>query len=92
MLALLTRRRTAPSTPDTASGMQPERPDDLAIRFSTVGGSYVDVTGNPGYREDHYRWSCHGCKAYAQFPEKGSLYDMRVGANTHANECRAIPL
>jgi hypothetical protein len=97
MLALLTRRRNvtnlSPSVPVMeAKPSQPDRPDDLEIRFSTVGGSYVDVAGRTGFRGDHYRWFCHGCKAHSEFPEGSDLRSMRQAGNRHANECRAIPL
>ena len=97
MLALLTRRRNvtdaSPAVPVVETKpSQPDRPDDLEIRFSTVGGSFVDVTGHPGWKSDHYRWFCHGCQDRSNFPEQGGLRDMREGGNRHANACRAIPL
>ena len=97
MLGLLTRHRNVtdltPAVPVVeAKASQPDKPDDLEIRFSTVGGSYVDVAGRPGFRGDHYRWFCHGCKDRSEFPAQGDLRRMREAGNRHANECRAIPL
>lgn len=97
MLALLTRRRNvtdpSPTVPVVeAKSSQPERPDDLEIRFSTVGGSYVDVAGRTGFMDDHYWWFCYGCKDRSEFPAQGDLRRMREAGNRHANECRAIPL
>lgn len=94
MLAVLNRRRpsTAPAPAVEAAPSQPDRPDDLEIRFSTVGGSYVDVAGHTGWQSDHYRWLCHGCKDRSSFPEQSDLNSMRNRGNRHAGECRAIPL
>ncbi|MFD9285715.1 hypothetical protein ACFWD7_52620 [Streptomyces mirabilis] len=70
---------------------EPERPKGLQIRFITVGGSYVDVTG-AGHDSDKHRWDCHGCKDTSRFPEKDYLFSIREKANEHAGLCRAIPL
>ncbi|MEU9397782.1 hypothetical protein AB0D86_48415 [Streptomyces sp. NPDC048324] len=70
---------------------EPERPKNLQIRFVTIGGSFVDVTG-PGEHSERNRWKCHGCKATSQFPEADYLFSIREKANDHAAACRAIPL
>ncbi|MFD4860668.1 hypothetical protein [Streptomyces atratus] len=70
---------------------EPDRPKDLQIRFVTVGGSYVDVTG-PGCSSDKHRWDCCGCKDTSRFPEENYLWEIREGANEHAGICCAIPL
>lgn len=81
--------RTAPTT--TLAFTEPERPEDLQIRFITIGGSYVDVTG-PGHASAKHRWDCRGCKDTSRFPEEDSLWRVREKANEHAGFCRAIPL
>ncbi|MBV1957251.1 hypothetical protein KUG12_23390 [Streptomyces sp. BV333] len=69
---------------------EPERPKNLQIRFATIGGSFVDVTGlGENFKN---RWKCHGCKATSQFPEADYLFRIREKANDHAAACRAIPL
>ncbi|WP_030889875.1 hypothetical protein [Streptomyces sp. NRRL S-1868] len=69
---------------------EPERPKNLQIRFATIGGSFVDVTGlGENFKN---RWKCHGCKATSQFPEEDYLFSTREKANGHAAACRAIPL
>ncbi|MYX68455.1 hypothetical protein [Streptomyces sp. SID8373] len=70
---------------------EPDRPGDLLIRFITVGGSYVDVTG-PGEHFDTNRWNCHGCGASPQLVQGDFLFSIRLDANDHATACRAIPL
>ncbi|MQS35121.1 hypothetical protein [Streptomyces katsurahamanus] len=70
---------------------EPDRPTNLQIRFLTIGGSSVDVTG-PGHSSDKHRWDCHGCKDTSRYPEENHLWDIREKANTHAGLCRAIPL
>ena len=70
---------------------EPDRPSDLQIRFVTVGGSYVDVTG-PGRHSDQNRWDCHGCKDSSDRPERDYMFRIRPDANAHAAACRAIPL
>lgn len=69
---------------------EPDRPKNLLIRFITVGGSYVDVTG-PGH-SDKNRWDCHGCGDSSSRPEEDFLFYIRREANSHAASCRAIPL
>ncbi|NJP73448.1 hypothetical protein [Streptomyces sp. C1-2] len=69
---------------------EPERPKNLQIRFATIGGSFVDVTGHGEHFKN--RWKCHGCKATSQFPEEDYLFSIREKANDHAAACRAIPL
>ncbi|MEU5958804.1 hypothetical protein [Streptomyces sp. NPDC047525] len=69
---------------------EPDRPKDLQIRYSTVGGAYVDVTGGGEHMKN--RWKCHGCKDASRFPEEAYLFDMREKASAHASACRAIPL
>jgi hypothetical protein len=102
VLATLFARRPQQDTPtpetpatdtdaaETNQNKQPDRPENLQIRFQTVGGSYVDVTGTE-YLQDN-RWKCHGCKATSDFPQRDWLSFMRSKANKHANECRAIHL
>ncbi|MFI7178953.1 hypothetical protein [Streptomyces spororaveus] len=70
---------------------EPERPKDLQIRFITLGGSYVDVTG-PGHSSDKHGWTCRGCQDASDRPEQDYLFRIRRAANDHANLCRAIPL
>lgn len=80
------------STTTRASAFtEPDRPKGLQIRFITVGGSYVDVTG-PGEYSKQNRWDCHGCKDTSQSPREGHLFSIRGKANAHAGLCRAIPL
>ncbi|MFZ3492300.1 hypothetical protein ACODT5_03500 [Streptomyces sp. 5.8] len=72
---------------------EPDRPKDLQIRFATLGGSYVDVTGpGPNYASGVHRWKCHGCADHSALPEEDYLHPIRARANTHAGLCRAIPL
>ncbi|TBO58886.1 hypothetical protein EYS09_14995 [Streptomyces kasugaensis] len=80
--------RTA--TPASAF-MEPARPRDLQIRFITVGGSYVDVTG-PSRHSDRSCWHWHGCGDSSDSPEQDWLFRTRRDANDHAAACRAIPL
>ncbi|MFF3863664.1 hypothetical protein [Streptomyces sp. NPDC002209] len=70
---------------------EPERPKDLQIRFVTLGGSYVDVTG-PGHSSDKHSWTCRGCKETSDCPNQDYLFRIRRDANAHAGLCRAIPL
>ncbi|WP_030554194.1 hypothetical protein [Streptomyces exfoliatus] len=70
---------------------EPDRPKNLLIRFTTVGGSYVDVTG-PGQHSEKNRWVCHGCGDSCELPEGDFLFRIRPDANSHAATCRAIPL
>ncbi|MFE7948235.1 hypothetical protein [Streptomyces sp. NPDC057426] len=70
---------------------EPDRPKNLQIRFLTVGGSYVDVTG-PGHESSKHEWRCRGCQDTSQRPEQDYLFRIRRGANEHAGMCRAIPL
>ncbi|MEV8455538.1 hypothetical protein AB0467_28400 [Streptomyces sp. NPDC052095] len=70
---------------------EPDRPGNLLIRFITVGGSYVDVTG-PGEHFEKNRWDCHGCGDSSDRPEEDFLFRVRPEANNHAAACRAIPL
>ncbi|MGV9942435.1 hypothetical protein [Streptomyces sp. NPDC003401] len=79
------------STAPLAAFTEPDRPKDLLIRFITVGGSYVDVTG-PGEHSDKNRWNCHGCGDSLQLIQGDFLFCIRPDANTHATTCRAIPL
>ncbi|MCX4554257.1 hypothetical protein [Streptomyces sp. NBC_01500] len=75
----------------TAASSEPHRPKGLQIRFATIGGSFVDVTG-PGEHSDQNRWDCHGCMDGSRFPEREHLFSIREKANAHAGLCRAIPL
>nr|WSX54152.1 hypothetical protein OG409_37720 [Streptomyces sp. NBC_00974] len=70
---------------------EPTRPKNLVIRFVTLGGSYVDVTG-PGEHDEENRWNCHGCRASCNLPEQGYLFRTRPDANNHAAAFLAIPL
>ncbi|MER6129753.1 hypothetical protein ABT173_45805 [Streptomyces sp. NPDC001795] len=70
---------------------EPERPKGLQLRFITVGGSYVDVTGS-GRDSGKHRWDCRGCKDTSRFPDEDYLSSIREKANEHAGLCRAIPL
>ncbi|MEU7031438.1 hypothetical protein AB0A60_32680 [Streptomyces sp. NPDC046275] len=70
---------------------EPDRPKNLLIRFITIGGSYVDVTG-PGEHLDKNSWDCRGCGASSDLPEEDFLFRIRPDANEHASTCRAIPL
>ncbi|MFJ6000349.1 hypothetical protein [Streptomyces sp. NPDC092370] len=79
------------STAPLAAFTEPDRPKNLQIRFITVGGSYVDVTG-PGEHSDKNRWDCHGCGDSSNRPEEDFLFCIRPEANNHAATCRAIPL
>ncbi|WP_331724884.1 hypothetical protein OHB07_39230 (plasmid) [Streptomyces sp. NBC_00111] len=74
-----------------AAFTEPDRPKDLLIRFLTVGGSYVDVTG-PGEHPESKCWDCHGCKDASDRPEADYLFSIRPKANNHAATWRAIPL
>ncbi|MFD4833337.1 hypothetical protein ACFWPV_26295 [Streptomyces uncialis] len=69
---------------------EPDRPGNLQIRFITIGGSYVDVTG-PG-KHSKNSWTCHGCQDTSRFPDEDWLWSIREKANAHAAACRAIPL
>ncbi|WP_186784540.1 hypothetical protein [Streptomyces sp. CBG33] len=69
---------------------EPERPKNLQIRFTTIGGAFVDVIGLGEHRMN--RWTCHGCKDSSRFPEEDYLFRIREKANDHAAACRAIPL
>ncbi|GAA4694382.1 hypothetical protein [Streptomyces youssoufiensis] len=71
------------------AGAEPDRPADLQIRYLTLGGAYVDVTGPGG---DHCRWTCHGCKDGPTYAYRDYLHVMRSEAAHHAATCRAIPL
>ncbi|MCK1813281.1 hypothetical protein MTQ13_03165 [Streptomyces sp. XM4011] len=64
-------------------------PEGVVIRFVTVGGAHVDVTG-PEY-SDQTSWYCHGCKDKSQYPYAGYLSSTRSKANDHASACRALP-
>lgn len=75
----------------TSAFTEPDRPKGLLIRFATIGGSYVDVTG-PGEHSDQNSWNCHGCGEVSDRPRKDFLFCIRRGANAHATACRAIPL
>ncbi|HEY9327046.1 MAG TPA: hypothetical protein VIS09_02205 [Streptomyces sp.] len=79
------------STATLAAFTEPDRPTNLLIRFITVGGSYVDVTGR-GQHSDKNRWTCHGCGDSSRRPEEDYLSCIRPDANSHASACRAIPL
>ncbi|WP_327713763.1 hypothetical protein OG912_38395 (plasmid) [Streptomyces sp. NBC_00464] len=79
------------STATLAAFTEPDRPKNLLIRFITVGGSYVDVTG-PGEHSDKYRWICHGCGDSSDRSEEDFLFCIRPEANSHAATCRTIPL
>ncbi|MGA5430701.1 hypothetical protein OH717_34415 (plasmid) [Streptomyces albidoflavus] len=69
---------------------EPARPENLQIRFVTIGGAFVDVIGLGEHRMN--RWTCHGCKDSSRFPEDDYLFRIRDAANDHAAACRAIPL
>ncbi|TWF73960.1 hypothetical protein [Streptomyces capillispiralis] len=51
----------------------------------------MDVTG-PGEHSDKNRWNCHGCGDFSDRPEEDFLFCIRPDANSHAANCRAIPL
>ncbi|WP_328698526.1 hypothetical protein [Streptomyces sp. NBC_00342] len=70
---------------------EPERPNDLLIRFITIGASFVDVTGTGEYSKDN-RWHCTGCGDSSDCPDQDFLFRIRPDANNHAAACRAIPL
>ncbi|GHJ19166.1 hypothetical protein [Streptomyces albus] len=70
---------------------EPDRPSDLLIRYVTIGGSYVDVTG-PGGTSPAHRWNCQGCGDSSDAPREDFLFRIRPDANSHAATCRAIPL
>ncbi|MFD5513167.1 hypothetical protein ACFWIB_36205 [Streptomyces sp. NPDC127051] len=74
-----------------AAFTEPDRPKNLLIRFATVGGSYVDVTGSSKH-SDKTRWNCHSCGDTSDRPEEDYLFRIRPDANNHASTCRAIPL
>ncbi|MFJ3860357.1 hypothetical protein ACIPRL_29485 [Streptomyces sp. NPDC090085] len=57
------------STATLAAFTEPDRPKNLLIRFLTVGGSYVDVTG-PGKHSEKNRWHCHGCGDSSDRPRR----------------------
>lgn len=78
-------------TPAPAAFTEPDRPANLLIRFLTIGGSYVDVTGDGKYSKKN-RWDCHGCGDSSDRPEENHLFLIRPEANIHAAACRAIPL
>ncbi|MFH9390825.1 hypothetical protein ACIOEY_29135 [Streptomyces albidoflavus] len=69
---------------------EPARPENLQIRFVTIGGSFTDVIGLGEHHQN--RWTCHGCKDSSRFPEGDYLFKIREAANAHAAACRAIPL
>ncbi|MFE1612708.1 hypothetical protein G3M53_07725 [Streptomyces sp. SID7982] len=79
------------STATLAAFTEPDRPKNLLIRFITVGGSYVDVTG-PGRYSRENSWNCRGCGDSSNRPEEDYLARTRRDANSHAAACRAIPL
>ncbi|MGK5628551.1 hypothetical protein [Streptomyces sp. URMC 123] len=79
------------STATLAAFIEPDRPKNLLIRFITVGGAYVDVTG-PGKHSDKNRWDCRGCGESSDRPAADFLCFIRPDANNHAAACRAIPL
>lgn len=70
---------------------EPYRPSNLQIRYLTLGGAYLDVTGSGEHAENN-RWRCHGCQDHSDFPHAGCLFEMRKKASAHASVCRAIPL
>ncbi|MBQ0867377.1 hypothetical protein [Streptomyces sp. RK75] len=70
---------------------EPDRPKDLQIRYVTVGGAYLDVTGSGEHVQDN-RWVCRGCKETSRAPETDWLFRIREEASAHASACRAIPL
>ncbi|WP_326681041.1 hypothetical protein [Streptomyces sp. NBC_01237] len=75
----------------TSAFTEPARPQGLLIRFLTIGGSYVDVTGLGEHSSDN-RWACRGCGDSSSRPEQDYLFRIRRNANGHASTCRAIPL
>lgn len=79
------------TTATLAAFTAPDRPKNLLIRFITVGGSYVDVTGSGEHFQEN-RWDCHGCGDSSDCPETDYLFRIRPDANNHAAACRAIPL
>ncbi|MFF3558293.1 hypothetical protein ACFYXL_33320 [Streptomyces tsukubensis] len=79
------------NTATLAAFTEPDRPKNLLIRFITVGGSYVDVTG-PGEHSEKNRGDCRGCGDSSDRPEEDFLFCIRPDANNHAATCRAIPL
>jgi hypothetical protein len=68
---------------------EPPRPHDLQVRYSTSGGSHVDVTGS-GREKDTHKWHCHGCREESRIPR--DFEAARGDANDHARYCHAIPL
>lgn len=74
----------------TSAFTEPDRPNNLQIRYVTVGGSFVDVTGLGEHFKN--RWKCRGCNDSSDCPEEDYLWNIRETANAHAAACRAIPL
>ncbi|SFD74545.1 hypothetical protein [Streptomyces aidingensis] len=71
---------------------QPPWPAGVVLRFLTVGGATVDVTGDGDEQSENHRWTCSGCLDTG--PYKGMdayLCETRKGANQHATTCRALP-
>ncbi|MEU3774228.1 hypothetical protein AB0F11_13670 [Streptomyces sp. NPDC032472] len=79
------------TTVRTSAFTEPDRPKNLQIRYVTVGGTYLDVTGTGSIHKNH-RWHCHGCQDGNDIYDQHRLSQARDQANTHANNCRAIPL
>ncbi len=64
-------------------------PNDVSLRYLTLGGAHLDVTGS-GQQQD-YAWHCHGCLQSSDCPDKDYLFRIRDHANEHASICRAMP-
>jgi len=65
-------------------------PGGVLMRFTTLGGSHVDVTGSGDHTEDN-AWHCRGCLLDSERPAKDFLFRIRTRANDHASICRAVP-
>lgn len=77
--------------PNVKTSHEPPRPADLRARYTTPGGSWVDVCGPDGKYTGH-QWKCLGCKDGSSFPDCGPLDTMRPAAAKHAANCQAIHL
>ncbi|WP_282206840.1 hypothetical protein [Kitasatospora fiedleri] len=81
---------TDPAAPD-----QEPWPEDLLVRYLTLGGAHVDLTRDPA----GHTWTCHGCgtrnrRRTHPFTDPYSSSDRRGAtedANFHATECRSTP-
>ncbi|WP_330173000.1 hypothetical protein OG875_04975 [Streptomyces sp. NBC_01498] len=66
---------------------EPKRPKDLDTRFSTTGGSWVDVLAGRTGSHTAYYWFCRGCKDDAvSRPDRNQVVGEARG---HAASCTA---